>query len=171
MHPKNLQFGEQFLDAGIIEVFHPTATVGGYDLKLLFIRLQQPRHKSTTPRLEMPQDPNFIGKSLGAFWAVVNLNDPTIESQIHRSPQSILNFQHKNAATLPGKEVANLAPLGKLVPRRRSDGLSFASTGSMIRMSIARDIFSHSTDKKKQPKLIQSSGCKKAGCREGPIFQ
>lgn len=92
---KGFEFGEQFLGAGGVEVFNTRAAVGGDDLWRGGISFQQPRDEGAFALFEMAENADFVFETFLGIGAVVSLDDPTIEGQVHGRPERIFNFEHE----------------------------------------------------------------------------
>ncbi len=90
----SFQLGEQFPRPFGIQVFNPISTIRRDDPRFCWIGFEQPGNKSTTALFQMAQHFHLLVKSGQRIPTMVNLEHPSVETQVYCRPKRILHLQH-----------------------------------------------------------------------------
>jgi hypothetical protein len=93
-HAELLKFGEQFLCAFRVQMFHAAAAICGDDLEFHGFGCQQSGNESTAARFKVAQNAHLVCESRLCVWSVVSLEYPSIKAQMDGGTESIFGCQH-----------------------------------------------------------------------------
>lgn len=110
-HAELFQLGEQLLGARCIQMLHAAAAIGGDDANFFRVGVEQSRDKWAVAQFEMAQDAHLVGEPPRGIRPVVNLHHPAIEGQVHRRPERVFDFQHKQTTARPRTVGEDAPPL------------------------------------------------------------